>query len=89
MAVFAVEFSYGLASPFMELLVGKIERNNEKAWGQAARERESGKKASKSERYKKQRAASCQLTADAGGNIKDLKCKRRSVPREYYSGAWR
>ncbi len=32
---------------------------------------------------------SCRLTADAGGNIKDLKCKRRSVPREYYSDEWR
>ncbi len=28
---------------------------------------------------------SCRLTADAGGNIKDLKCERRSVPRKYYS----
>ncbi len=29
MAVFMVEFSYGLASPFMELSVGKPERKSE------------------------------------------------------------
>ncbi len=35
LAVFAVEFSYGLAPPFMGLLVGESQRDSQETWAQA------------------------------------------------------
>ncbi len=73
MAVFVVEFSYGLAAPFMKLSVGKLERNNERFEG-----RQRGWQASLnaiargprtrselgSERYKKQRSERSELESE-------------------------
>ncbi len=80
MAVFVVEFSYGLAPPFMELSAGKPQRNNEKSEGKPARNSEGPEnmqrarkralqKASRSdelesERNKKQRSERSELASE-------------------------
>ncbi len=84
LAVFVVEFSYGLTVPFMELSVGKPECNSREDLGASREGAQSGLRTCSelgSERYKKQRSERSELGSE---RYKKQRSERSELGSERY-----